>query len=412
MEASHFKSKEKVLTWFGELPENVLIFFGNLNWTLFHQPLSEDTEKIDQMRLNIQQQFDVDLAHNLKLKDAEIGSLKNEKEGLQKTIEDNAGEIKRLNEKVENNEQETKQTVADAIATVKANAKIELENKLGSKQNIIQAKEQEVTTLKAQLGEEKAKAASKNEEIKGLKDDIGSQISNFGQTLNRHFGDNGSSAEKGKHGEDWVYRMLINDPTMKVENVAKGTGHKGDLVVAFSGSNIRTMIDVKKYKAGVKIPLTERTKFFNDLDSTAGYHCGILLSLHGGFNQDMEEFRVYKTEKERKPYCYLGNLATRKNPETVLKILLYVLQQYAASDSASGVSQKKIRKMIEANIEAWMTQQQKLSKSVDDTRKVLGGLEAAEVHCLESFESLKKQWAQISAEDDKGEPPNKVQKMQ
>ena len=69
MAAEHFNNTEEVLDWFEKLPDEVLIFFGNLNWTLFHQPLSEDTDKINQIQLQCQQQFDVDLAHNLKLKD-------------------------------------------------------------------------------------------------------------------------------------------------------------------------------------------------------------------------------------------------------------------------------------------------------------------------------------------------------
>ena len=413
MVVDHFNKKEEVLDWFGKLPDEVLIFFGNLNWTLFHQPLSDDTEKIDQMQEKFQKQFQKDLAQKIASKDAEIGSLKNDKKELLKTIEENAGELKRLNEKVEKNEQETKQTVADAITNVKANAKTELENKLGSKENIIQAKEQEVTTLKAQLGEEKAKVASKNEEIKGLKDDIGSQISNFGQTLNKHFGDNRSSAEKGKLGEDWVYQLLINEPTMKVENVAKGPGHKGDLVVAFSGSNVRTVIEVKKWDVGKPIPLKDRTKFFADLESNAGYHCGILLSLHGGFDLDIEEFRVYKTEKERKPYCYLGNLATRMNPETVLKILLYVLQKYAESDSATGLHEKKVANMVKANITAWLKQKEDTAKSVKETRKLLKLLENLEKQSIASFDKLKREWEDIEGnkDDEEEEPPNKKRNM-
>jgi hypothetical protein len=310
MEFSHFKSKEEVLTWFREpkLPENVLIFFGNLNWTLFHQPLSDDTEKIDQMQLKFQQQFDVNLAQKIASKDVEIGKLENEKEGLQKTIEEKAedikkaGKIRRLNAKLDNNDQETRQKIADAIKIEKANAKTQLENTLGSKENTIRAKEQEVNRLNQLLGVEIGKVASKDKEITDLKNGIGSQISSFEGKFDQHFGKKLSSSEKGEIGEGWVHQMLFNDPSMNVNCVAKGTGHTGDLVVAFSGSSIRTMIEVKKWDIGKPVSLKERIKFFNDLESNASFHCGILLSLHGGFNQDIEEFKVYKTEKERKPF--------------------------------------------------------------------------------------------------------------
>jgi hypothetical protein len=416
MEFSHFKSKEEVLTWFGELAElheNVLIFFGNLNWTLFLQPLSDDTEKIDQMQLKIKQQFDDDLTQKIASKDADIGSLKKEKEVLQKTIDEKAEDIKRLNAKVDNNDQETRQKINDAVQKEKDNAKSALKNEIGSKLLEITTKDQEVNRLNHQLGVEMGKVASKDEEIKSLQTQLVSQISNFGETINQHFGENRSSAKKGKDGEDWVHKMLINDPTMKVENVAKGPGHKGDLVVAFSGSNIRTMIEVKKWDVGKPIPLKDRTKFFADLESNAGYHCGILLSLHGGFDLDIEEFRVYKTEKERKPYCYLGNLAAKMNPETVLKILLYVLQKYAESDNATGLHEKKVANMVKANITAWMKQKEDTAKSVKETRKLLKILENLEKQSITSFDKLKKEWEDIEGnkDDEEEEPPNKKRNM-
>jgi hypothetical protein len=471
MEATHFKNKEEVLVWFSQLPENVSVFFGNLNWTLFHQPLSEDTEKIDQMRVKFQQQFDVDLAQKIASKDTEIGKLENDKEGLLKTIEENAaeiirlnakvekvdqekretiekirekceqqsekdlaqkttskdleigslkkdkeellktivekaGEIKRLNAKVDNYEQDTRQKIDDAVQKEKANAKTQLQNEIGSKVLEITTKEQEVNRLNQQLGVEIGKATTMKKEIKSLQTQLGSKISSVEDTINKHFGENRLSAEKGQLGEDWVYQMLNNDPTMNVYNVAKGAGHKGDLIVAFKGSNIQTMIDVKNYKVNATIPLVERTKFFNDLETNAGFHCGILLSLHGGFNQDMEEFKVYKTDKARKPYCYLGNLATRMNPETVLKILLYVLQKYAESDNATGLHEKKVANMVNANITAWLKQKEDTSKSVKETRKLLKILENLESQSIASFDKLKREWEDIEGnKDDAGQQP-------
>jgi len=210
--------------------------------------------------------------------------------------------------------------------------------------------------------------------------------------LNRQFGTNQSSPQKGAIGEAWFRQLLIDDPAISVHHVGNNF-NQGDFVVSLKKSSVNVMIEVKNSKSNIYGEPKE--KFLRDLDSNDQYHCGVLVSCHSGFDLSTEEFKVYRSPKENKPYCFLANLADRKNPEVILKIVLYSLQAYAESSGAKSINEKQFSCLVMSDIKAWQDTLNRTSKRVSEARALTANLEAEKQTILSNFNDLKRKWEDL-----------------
>jgi len=235
--------------------------------------------------------FAADLANKIQAKELEIkekdlhlSNLQQDQQAKvqqhQVSIEGLNEEIKKLKESLDKSEREAKIKLEEKLAAEKEIAAAILENKIQAKELEIAAKDQRLNTVVQDLEMEKLKSSIYETQNKEL-------ISEIKENILRQ---SGSSALIGENGENWVFQLLQNDPSIQVHNVAKGPGHVGDLVVSFKKSNIKAMLEVKNYKKEVVVNSEQRNKFFHDLETNSQYDCGILISLNGGFN-DIDEFR-------------------------------------------------------------------------------------------------------------------------
>ncbi len=136
-----------------------------------------------------------------------------------------------------------------------------------------------------------------------------------------------SSVAKGDFGEQQV-EELLNGMDVKVERTAK-RGNAGDFHVCFRGSKIWSMVEVKNLAEGRMVPAGERRRFRSDLDGLENAEAGVLVSLHGPADADVDNLRPSLTP-EGKPCMYLGNLsqpANRPELEAALKCLLYLAEE-------------------------------------------------------------------------------------
>jgi hypothetical protein len=244
----------------------------------------------------------------------------------------------------------------------------------------------------------------------------------IGDKLEKFMGANHSAALKGKTGEEWVAQLLHNDPTINVNYVAKDSGgHQGDLIVTFKNSDIKVMIDVKNWASKAskasnasKVSKIEREKFFSDLEANASFNAGVLLSLKGGFLDAVDEFKVYKTLAKRKPYMFLGNLITKRHPDIVLKLALFMLDLYAQDEKASTASEKSTFKLILAQIERWEESMKRATKATKNAENHLKFLQESENQTLNNLNFIKIEWEKIQRgkkDTETDEPMNKIRRL-
>ena len=132
------------------------------------------------------------------------------------------------------------------------------------------AQKPELNAIHQELGQERGKSEALKEENKTLKEDLLKNIFEIREQNARFMGTNVPSAVIGQNGEDWVFQLLNDDPNMKIEHVATGSGGGlGDFAVSFKHSNVKVMLDVKNHKKNDKIKKDEREKFIRDLEENA-----------------------------------------------------------------------------------------------------------------------------------------------
>ena len=202
---------------------------------------------------------------------------------------------------------------------VKKNLELKMTEMLAEKTREIGEKTTELTTLKRLLDE-------KDNTLKDGVNDNSEKLDSIASILEKQFGNSRSSCTKGKDGEGWVLSLFAGDPTLSATPVST-TGHQGDLVVSFKESGIKSMLEIKNLKATVTA--SDLKKFYHDLETNNHYKCGVLLTVKGSFPMSCEEYKVYLTAIEKKPYCFVANLWLQPNPDKLLKSVMFMLQAYA-----------------------------------------------------------------------------------
>jgi hypothetical protein len=400
----NFAKGEDGLEWMRtQLPEEILVFFVNLNWTLYHeQPTRDNPTKLDQIRQKCEETFN----QHLVVKTNEIGLLKNTTEQQQSTIATLNEETRKLRDILGTYEKDTQKKINEAVQREKALGMKELETAIRAKENEINAKNMVINNTQQELRVEKAKNITLEQQNQHIRTGIG----RIEDKLENFIGTNAAAALIGQRGEDWVLQLLSNDPSIQVVSVA-GLSHQGDLVVHFKNSNVKVMLEVKTYKKGTTIALDQRKKFFSDLEINTMYNAGILVSINGGFNLDIDELKVYKTDKERKPYIFLGNLISRKNPEVILKTVAFILKQYAEDEKSLSFNQKKISELIQADIAAWAATVKQMAVARQSAEKTLAVCKDLEDKAIANFRFLETGWErlrnEIASESDDSEPKRK-----
>jgi len=366
MEEKYFKTCDEGLEWFETLPEEHRLFFFNLIKTLYlEQPMTNDPNKIEEIKQDCEKLF----KQQLEKKNETIKLLENRAEDKKNEITNLEEKNKKLKEELDNYNEEANQKLEKRIQ--------ERDEKWRSK---IAVEKQKFDTVNQELGFEKGKNVVLDEENKKMKTE-------FLDVMNNFVGKSASSAEKGKIGENWVFQLFHSDPSISIRNVT-GNKNQGDFVITFKKSNINIMIDVKKYEK--KIPKKEREKFLSDLERN-DYDGGLLISLHAGFYEAVEELKVYKTDKMRKPFIYLGDVISMKNPNVVLKSIAYFLCAYAEDKKASIANENNIYNLILTQLAADKETWNQAKKACSHANAQLKLLETLEKHAKESYESMKVQ---------------------
>ena len=356
-----FSTKQEVMSWLEGQAEEDVVFFGNVSWNFLHRPLSNESDKIKELRAECQQllaqneaerrnEYEKDLREKMLLKDREIFSKKSEIERLEKEIQS-----------------------------------------------------------------EKAKSDHLVREDQDFKTGITGKLQRITTTLDRQFGNNQSSPQKGATGEAWVKQLLIDDPTVNVNYVGSAP-HQGDFAVSFNNSNIMAMTEVKNTLS--TLPTAQKEKFLEDLDSNSQYHCGILISLHSNFGQNVEDFRIYRSNGERKPYCFLSNLADKQRPEIILKLALFALQVVASDIKATSGDEKIFAQLIMADLKAWESVQAQNKKCLKDANSTVKNLEVEKLQISKNLENLANKWEllqqgnlkSVDVEVTSEQPPSKIPK--
>ena len=338
----HFKTRLEMIKWLNELPEADAVYLGNLNWVLYHNPLGDEAKKIENIRAE----------HEERLKQVEATCRGNFEKELEKTSQAKNREIENLE------------------LTIKRN-------------------NHEYNVIKSDYEQEKCKSKHLTDENQRLTAGITSQVQNISGILNRQFGSNQSSPQKGATGEAWFRQLLIDDPAITVLHVGN-TFNQGDFVVTLKKSSVNTMIEVKNSKTNIYGE--QREKFLRDLDSNDQYQCALLVSCHSGFDLATEEFKIYRSPKGNKPYCFLANLADRKNPEVILKIVLYMLQAFAEYSNAKSLDEKQFSCLVMSDIKAWQETLNRATKRVSDAKALANNLESDKTATISNFEGLKQKW--------------------
>jgi hypothetical protein len=139
-------------------------------------------------------------------------------------------------------------------------------------------------------------------------------------------------AEKGAMAEKWVQDLLRRNEEIVFIDVSSRP-YKGDLEVNFKSSLTKIMVEVTDQQT--TIHAKDVRKFLQNLDDNSHYHCGVLVAVNGNFDKTKEEFKLNETEK-KKPYIYLANLATKRNPGWTLNRVLYLIQAYTEEQNLAG----------------------------------------------------------------------------
>ena len=192
--------------------------------------------------------------------------------------------------------------------------------------------------------------------------------------------------------------------------------HQGDFAVSFNNSNIMAMTEVKNTQS--TLPTAQKEKFLEDLDSNSQYHCGILISLHSNFGQNVEDFRIYRSNGERKPYCFLSNLADKQRPEIILKLALFALQVVASDIKATSGDEKIFAQLIMADLKAWESVQAQNKKCLKDANSTVKNLEVEKLQISKNLENLANKWEllqqgnlnSVDVEVTSEQPPSKIPK--
>ena len=326
-----FISKGEALAWLNQLPEKTALYYLNLIKDLHDRP-------------------------------AEGTNFENVLEARKKELEEN---LKREKDKLDH----LLRTKTDAWQNEQKNLSL-----------TIQQQKAKITELDKAVAAHWATIQILQQQSRAGSDQILSSVKEIQAKLHDQYGTAASSVAKGALGESWVFQLLADDPNLTLTKVGK-QWRKGDIEVSFLNSDIKIMLEVKNHDSESNIPLRDRNKFYEDLESNKKYSGGILVSVHGGFEADIKEFHPYLTQKERKPHYFISNLAFKKSPDVILKNFLYVVKMLAEYRPESDVPDSKMIEMTQlasSELQFLADSARKLAKSSAAAKKVWMDLDEQE----------------------------------
>lgn len=361
-----FKEKSEAEYWYNNnISDEDYLFFANLNLNIYNKKFdSGDTiktlqENYDNKIKNLDQKYQKekseqknDFENILRQKDAQNQSLNKKLDELNETKRNEVNkaeeqeklrgriefqkEMKKKDEELSTKAEEIKKLTLEKDKAVDKEVRLKVgELKLEHSQNMKEVEEQLQNALK------------NNEINTAIIAELKEEKSTFQDEVKEYLQRKEKPIDIGEDGELFV-QELLKDHFIRSERVSKKK-HKADFSIRFPKSSICAMIDVKNYANDGQIPADERKKFIEDLDKNLEYNCGILLSLNGGFPNTCVELKVYQTDSG-KPYCFLGNLATRLIPDVVLKSCLLSLFYTTEKSTTQNLSHNGLIKIIQDSI--------------------------------------------------------------